>query len=118
MEKESKKTLMIVYDVDNKPHQAELINGIPEIVVSWILQDRLSVFDFPVRLRSSDNGDVMHYLGGKRHRLDGPAFVGCEGSTGYWVEGQPYSEQEFIDEYWKLTDFEYVSKVATALFFD
>ncbi len=50
-----------------------------------------------------DNGlpTEEHYLNGKRHRLDGPAYV-CEAGYSHWVDGEfcwPSEYEQKVAEY-------------------
>ena len=46
-------------------------------------------------IRTYDNGSKEWYKNGNRHREDGPAYEGADGRKGWYLEGVPYSEDEW-----------------------
>jgi hypothetical protein len=77
-----------------------------DIEEAWFMNGDLHRSDGGPAVKQSHTGFESYWVDGQLHRTDGPARIESDGTTSFWLEGRPMSEDAYWDAVGLKDDFD------------
>ena len=85
------------FEIDEKQYMWYILQGyniaVDEISVDWNLGGKRHRIDGPAVI--SADGTQVWYINGNKHRTDGPARIWADGTQVWYINGTQYTEEQF-----------------------